>query len=229
MKSLVKGMIFCAVLTDAKINILRNIRNFKSKEAIVSVSTSGHPDATGNELGWIKFEKGWGRRCGETRRCRGVCVTGTVRGLTDGLHGFHIHKQPRGKSSIQFLVNMFLTLYFVGFGIDLDTRGPSNCGETSSHYDPYDLDETSETPHALPSEPPNDFERHVGALGNIESLNGIGYYEPYCSESIELSGDYSIIGKGFTIHSGEDLGLAKTNSFGGAGSRVACGTIDELR
>ena len=98
---------------------------------------------------------------------------------------------------------MFLMLSFTGFGIAPGTAGPSSCAETGSHYDPYDLDTSSTMPHALPGEV-NDFDRHVGALGNISSLNGIGYYVPYCSKSIDLNGDFSIIGKGFTIHANAD-------------------------
>ena len=44
----------------------------KVRAAIVSVSSSNNPEATGNELGWVKFEKK--RRCGG-KKCKGVCVT----------------------------------------------------------------------------------------------------------------------------------------------------------
>ena len=132
---------------------------------------------------------------------------------------------------------MFLTLSFTGFGIAPGTAGPSSCAETSSHYDPKNLDGSDITPgpHGLPGEV-RDRRRHVGALGNIESTGGIGNYS-YCSRAIELNGDDSIIGKGFTIHAGEDLGQAVnpndpnqncSNAFGCAGARVACGTIDVL-
>ena len=134
---------------------------------------------------------------------------------------------------------MFLTLSFTGFDIAPGTPGPSNCVETSSHYDPFDLNSSSNAPHGLPGEV-RDRRRHVGALGNIESEGGIGNYS-YCSRVIELNGADSIIGKGFTVHAGPDLGQAIkepanpgddpidcAKEFGCAGPRVACGTIDVL-
>lgn len=123
-----------------------------------------------------------------------------------------------------FLFNIFLTLHFIGNAYT-SGGGPTDCKETGSHFDPANLDGNATDPHALPGEASDD-ERHVGALGNIFSENGVAIYDGYCSTEIELNGDDRIIGLGFTIHRDPDMGISASTTFGNAGPRVACGTID---
>jgi Cu-Zn family superoxide dismutase len=76
---------------------------------------------------------------------------------------------------------------------------------------------------------PNDTERHVGDLGNIDAdANGVAFVN-ITDKVISLHGDHSIIGRALVVHSGEDdLGKGGTDESkktGTAGSRVACGVI----
>lgn len=78
-------------------------------------------------------------------------MTATVSGLTPGLHGFHVHTDPR-----------------------TDT----GCLSTGGHYNPFDNE------HGGPDNP----ERHVGDLGNIEAdENGDGTLD-ITDNVIQLSG-----------------------------------------
>lgn len=71
--------------------------------------------------------------------------------------------------------------------------------------------------------------RHVGDLGNIKAdANGLVDFTTQDS-LINLSGEYSIIGRGLVIHEGED-DLGKGNhpdslKTGNAGGRAGCGVI----
>lgn len=72
---------------------------------------------------------------------------------------------------------------------------------------------------------PDDAERHVGDLGNIEAdANGHGHYEKV-DKVVQLTGKDSIVGKSIIIHEKEDD--FKTEPSGNSGSRVACGLIEE--
>ena len=90
----------------------------------------------------------------------------------------------------------FLPLYFLEIQPTPDS--PEDCSSIGAHYNPYDKD------HANPSEEPNDWNRHIGALGNIYSYEGFALYEDYCSTAIKLRGPESIIGKGFGVHADRD-------------------------
>ena len=76
---------------------------------------------------------------------------------------------------------------------------------------------------------PTDLVRHVGDLGNILADSaGNAHFEMF-DPLIALDGPYSILGRAFVIHSGEDdlgrggdEGSLKT---GNAGSRIACGIV----
>ncbi len=71
---------------------------------------------------------------------------------------------------------------------------------------------------------PDDSERHVGDLGNIEAdENGNAHLEMSDSE-ISFSGQNSIIGRGIIVHAGEDDFTSQPS--GDAGARVACGVIE---
>ncbi len=70
---------------------------------------------------------------------------------------------------------------------------------------------------------PDDAERHVGDLGNIEAdSNGTAHLEME-DDVISLDGAHSIIGRGIIVHAGEDDLTSQPT--GDAGARVACGVI----
>jgi Cu-Zn family superoxide dismutase len=76
---------------------------------------------------------------------------------------------------------------------------------------------------------PNDTERHVGDLGNIEAGNNGVATVNITDSVISLQGAHSIIGRALVVHNEtDDLGRAGTEESkktGTAGSRVACGVI----
>jgi Cu-Zn family superoxide dismutase len=81
------------------------------------------------------------------------------------------------------------------------------------HYNP------TGQPHAGPEQK----NRHMGDLGNIEADNsGRAHYERVDSHLV-LNGPDTIIGRGFIVHAGEDD--LKSQPSGAAGPRVACGVI----
>ena len=70
---------------------------------------------------------------------------------------------------------------------------------------------------------PEDTERHVGDLGNVEAgSDGTASYERVDSV-VTLSGDNSILGRAVIVHAGEDDLTSQPT--GDAGARVACGVI----
>ncbi|MEX2016534.1 MAG: superoxide dismutase family protein, partial [Candidatus Hydrogenedentales bacterium] len=66
-------------------------------------------------------------------------------------------------------------------------------------------------------------QRHAGDLGNIEvGDDGTGSYSRV-DERLSLSGENSIIGRGFIVHAGQDD--LQTQPSGDAGARVLVGVI----
>ena len=87
--------------------------------------------------------------------------------------------------------------------------GASAC----AHFNP------TNAPHAGP----DDAERHVGDLGNVEADdNGNAVYDRVDSV-ITLEGENSVIGRSIIIHTGEDDFV--TQPTGDAGGRIGCGVI----
>lgn len=74
-------------------------------------------------------------------------------------------------------------------------------------------------PHAGPDQP----ERHVGDLGNLEADEaGRARYERL-DDHLSLGGEHSILGRAVIVHAAEDD--FTTQPTGAAGGRVACGVI----
>ena len=76
---------------------------------------------------------------------------------------------------------------------------------------------------------PNDTDRHVGDLGNIEA-DSTGVATVNITDSlISLRGPHSIIGRALVVHNGtDDLGwggTAESRKTGNAGDKIACGVI----
>lgn len=81
------------------------------------------------------------------------------------------------------------------------------------HFDPENM------PHGRP----NDAERHVGDLGNIEAGADGNATLSMTDNLIAFQGEHSIIGRAIIVHAGEDDLTSQPT--GAAGARVACGVI----
>ena len=124
------------------------------------------------------------------------------------------------------------TLYFEKFYADHLTHVPlsnsfdafvtiihSALNSAGPHYNPFGKNHGA----------PEDEERHVGDLGNIEAgADGVSE-GTIVDRLIKLSGEYSVIGRSVMVHADvDDLGkggheLSLTT--GNAGARIACGEI----
>ncbi|CAP29582.2 Protein CBR-SOD-4 [Caenorhabditis briggsae] len=116
-----------------------------------------------------------------------------------------------------------------GFHIHEKGDTGNGCLSAGSHYNP----------HKLSHGAPDDSNRHIGDLGNIESpvskylilmIQASGDTAISVSDSLaSLSGQYSIIGRSVVIHEKtDDLGRGNSDqskTTGNAGARLACGTI----
>ncbi|MEX0780212.1 MAG: superoxide dismutase family protein [Balneolales bacterium] len=70
---------------------------------------------------------------------------------------------------------------------------------------------------------PDDTERHMGDLGNLDSdQNGIATLN-FTDSVIQLTGESGILGRGVIVHAGEDD--LETQPTGDAGPRLGCGVI----
>jgi len=135
-----------------------------------------------------------------------------------GMGELNLFKVPGGVQIIGELSNLDPGLH--GFHVhqygDIYTNG---CLSTGGHFNPENVN------HGAPT----DLVRHVGDLGNILADSaGNAHFEMF-DPLIALDGQYSILGRAFVIHSGEDdlgrggdEGSLKT---GNAGSRIACGIV----
>ncbi|KAF1761186.1 hypothetical protein GCK72_009440 [Caenorhabditis remanei] len=106
-----------------------------------------------------------------------------------------------------------------GFHIHEKGDTGNGCLSAGGHYNP----------HKLSHGAPDDSNRHIGDLGNIESPTS-GDTAISVSDSLaSLSGQYSIIGRSVVIHEKtDDLGRGNSDqskTTGNAGARLACGTI----
>ncbi|WKY00760.1 hypothetical protein Q1695_015078 [Nippostrongylus brasiliensis] len=87
-------------------------------------------------------------------------------------------------------------------------------------------------PHKMMHGAPDDSNRHVGDLGNINTPETGDTVISIQDSVISLTGQHNVLGRAIVIHSDpDDLGrgsseLSKTT--GNAGSRVACGVIGIL-
>ncbi|KIO21358.1 hypothetical protein M407DRAFT_245499 [Tulasnella calospora MUT 4182] len=95
----------------------------------------------------------------------------------------------------------------------------NGCMSTGTHFNPF-----GKTHGA-----PEDAERHVGDLGNVQSdKDGVADID-IRDNLISLYGVYSILGRSFIVHTGtDDLGRGgheDSKTTGHAGGRAACGVI----
>ena len=93
------------------------------------------------------------------------------------------------------------------------------CESLGSHYNPFGNDHGG----------PDDQNRHIGDLGNVQvDDQGTASFKK-TDELLELSGPFSIIGRSCIIHAGtDDLGKGgdeESLTTGNAGDRIGCGVI----
>jgi len=78
-------------------------------------------------------------------------------------------------------------------------------------------------PENQPHAGPDQANRHVGDLGNIEADSSGNAHYTRTDTHVKFEGRDSIIGRGVIVHAGEDD--LKSQPSGNAGPRVACGVI----
>lgn len=93
------------------------------------------------------------------------------------------------------------------------------CSSLCHHYNPKNKNHGG----------PNDKERHVGDLGNIEANKKGIVNMKFVDKEVKLRGKYSVIGRSIVIHEDpDDLGKGNhkdSKTTGHAGKRIACGII----
>merc|ERR1719414_586927 len=106
-----------------------------------------------------------------------------------------------------------------GFHIHAFGDNSNGCISTGPHFNPHGKDHGG----------PEDENRHVGDLGNIEAdESGVAKFE-FVDTLLKLSGEHSIVGRAVVVHADpDDLGKGGHDdslTTGHAGARVACGVI----
>lgn len=123
--------------------------------------------------------------------------------------------------SVQIQVNL-RGLARGSHGIHIHENGDCSAADASSaggHFAPRN------SPHGAPSDPAD--QSHLGDLGNIQATTaGIAQFNRQY-ESITLEGDNSILGRAVVVHANPDD--FNSQPAGDAGSRVACGVIEEFQ
>lgn len=101
-------------------------------------------------------------------------------------------------------------------GIHVHEIGDCSAPDASSAGDHFD-------PAGSEHGAPEDQERHVGDLGNIEADDDSTAQYSRVDELVALSGPNSVVGRALVVHAGEDD--LSTQPSGDSGPRVACGVI----
>jgi Cu-Zn family superoxide dismutase len=133
---------------------------------------------------------------------------------SSNLSGYVTLEQLDSKPYSNIYVNISGASSNTTHGLHLHTYGDlsDGCMSTGPHYNPFN------TTHGGP----NDTERHVGDLGNVQADEYGNIITSFMNMSVPLQGSYSLIGRACVIHAGEDM-LDGGKNVGGA--RVACGVI----
>ncbi|KAM9995085.1 hypothetical protein ACTFIY_001269 [Dictyostelium cf. discoideum] len=144
-----------------------------------------------------------------------ICV---IKG--DGVDGIINFKQNDNKSPV--IISGVITGLKEGkHGFHVHEFGDTTngCLSAGAHFNPFKKEHGS----------PNDENRHVGDLGNIESNQDKKSIINITDNIITLFGQNSIVGRSIVVHDKED-DLGRGNSqdskiTGNAGSRLGCGII----
>lgn len=102
-------------------------------------------------------------------------------------------------------------------GIHIHENGDCSAPDASSAGDHF-------APEGNPHGGPDDQERHVGDLGNLEADQDGSSRFTRMDNVIMLSGTNSIVGKAVVVHANEDD--LTTQPSGNSGDRIACGVIE---
>ena len=105
-----------------------------------------------------------------------------------------------------------------GFHIHEFGNLEKGCISAGGHYNPHGKNHGG----------PDDEDRHVGDMGNIESDGKVAVYDR-TDRLIMLYGEFSVIGRATVVHAGpDDLGkggFEDSLTTGHAGARLGCGVI----
>ena len=156
--------------------------------------------------------------CADVEGRKAICVLASEPGQT--AKGVVHFDQPHFYSKCRVTGEFTgLTPGLHGFHIHQFGNLTQGCTTAGPHYNPFKKTHGG----------PEDEERHVGDLGNVEAgADGTAKYERE-DQLITLFGAYSVLGRSCVLHTNvDDLGrggheLSKTT--GNAGGRIACGVI----
>ncbi|KAI1728228.1 copper/zinc superoxide dismutase (SODC) domain-containing protein [Ditylenchus destructor] len=109
-----------------------------------------------------------------------------------------------------------------GFHVHVYGDSTNGCVTAGPHLNPFNKTHGG----------PQDDNRHVGDLGNVEAgSDGVAKFE-FQDKLIQLAGQNSIVGRSLVVHAGvDDLGKGvgekqeESLKTGNAGARLACGVI----
>ena len=135
-----------------------------------------------------------------------------------GVSGTVEFDQESEGHSVQIKVRIYGASDIHGFHLHEFGDITNGCMSTGGHYNP--LNKT----HGAPS----DTERHVGDLGNLESVRKNVIVFEYTDNLISLYGPNSVYGRACVIHANrDDLGKGQGDSKinGNSGPRTACGIL----
>jgi superoxide dismutase, Cu-Zn family len=153
-------------------------------------------------------------------KCRILRNSGLATHPIEGVVSFS-RKLAGGPTSVRIDVRGFTTNNTKhAFHIHKFGRLGDNCNEAGPHFNPMEKEHGA----------PEDEERHVGDLGNVEVDGNGRVIADIRDDLLELSGPNSIVGKSVVFHEFvDDLGLGgfpDSKTTGHAGRRIGCCVIE---
>ncbi len=129
-------------------------------------------------------------------------LSGTLSGLSEGEHGFHLHAEGSCEEA------------------DSDDDGEMEpAGAAGPHYD---ADPGADSLHAGPTDTPE--ERHFGDFGNVTAnADGEASIDINVDRPEGISFDTDVVGRALIVHEGEDD--LESDPGGNSGTRFGCGVI----